>query len=484
MESVLTIRARIAPLAWRIRWHRAVHWSTRCLLYSLLASLPLLLVKPLLPWPPGLWLSGLVILSAGGGLLFGLARPVPLMDLARLIEERFGLQARLSTALECHGRQDRSPFALALYQDALKALPPFTGNELLPLRPPKQGWRLLPATVAVLLLLLYAPPLPWHRLGELQPSSKAEGPQEESSRPELEERTGGAAMIEAPRIRDRMWRGDRTPTSRTLREMDALFKDSPLADERPDFSSFLLGGDDRMRLLGRSHVIPNLRGENLRSPYQIMVQQMRELAGGGGIRRLTPDEAKQLLSEIQKMGKKGGSSGSADSWGAEELAELTPEGAQEALERALERLREREEAQLKSSEVPQGLGRGSPRGQGPWGGQDPEEDESGSQEMFGPLAGRGRSELLRGDPTPRLGTSARDTGLKGRLRDGRSQAYNTNLLGAGEGGKPTLPQADILTRYRQIMEEALSREPIPPDYREQVKAYFHSLMRSRGGSIQ
>jgi hypothetical protein len=43
--------------------------------------------------------------------LYGLSRPVSLSDLARLIEERLDLQARLSTALEYYDRQDRSPFA-------------------------------------------------------------------------------------------------------------------------------------------------------------------------------------------------------------------------------------------------------------------------------------------------------------------------------------------------------------------------------------
>jgi hypothetical protein len=100
--------------------------------------------------------------------------------------------------------------------------------------------------------------------------------------------------------------------------------------------------------------------------------------------------------------------------------------------------------------------------------------------MFGSFPGTGKSEALQGAPSPRLQSSPVDAGLKGQWRDGRSEAYNTNLLGAGEGGRPTLPQVDILTKYRQMMEEVLSREPIPPDYREQVKTYFDSLERSRG----
>lgn len=77
------------------------------------------------------------IVGAGGGLLYGLSRPIALSDLARLIEERLALQACLSTALEYHDRQDRSPFALGLYRDAFRVLPLFKGKEILPVCLPR-----------------------------------------------------------------------------------------------------------------------------------------------------------------------------------------------------------------------------------------------------------------------------------------------------------------------------------------------------------
>jgi hypothetical protein len=133
VQSVLSIRSRIAPLGWRVRWHRGVYWGTRWLHYSLMATLPLLLVKSLLPGPTTLWVLSIAIAGAG----CGLSRPSSLSDLARLIEERLDLQARLSTALEYYDRQDRSPFALALYRDAFRILPPFRGKELLPVCLPR-----------------------------------------------------------------------------------------------------------------------------------------------------------------------------------------------------------------------------------------------------------------------------------------------------------------------------------------------------------
>ena len=175
------------------------------------------------------------------------------------------------------------------------------------------------------------------------------------------------------------------------------------------------------------------------------------------------------------MGEKGGSPGYGDSGESEGLSELNPEGGRRALEEALEQLRKHEEAQLRSSEVHRGPG--SARPGGPSGGEESDQEERGPQERFGSFAGRGRSDLLRGDPAPRLGVSPEDTAIKGDPRDGPSRVYDTNLLGGEVGEKPTRrPQAEVLSRYRQMMEEALSREPIPPDYREQVKTYFDSLL--------
>ena len=477
MEPVLTILSRIAPLGWRVRWCRGVYYGCRWLLYSLLASLPLLLMKSILPFPPALGVLGLILIGISAGSIYGLTQPVSPLSLARLVEERLDLKARLSTAIEYHSSRDRSPLAQALYRDALKALPASFGKEILPPRIPGEFRYIFPTAIAVL-LLLQAPPLSFNRLGTPpftaeRDQGKGEG---EGSRGALEgaRSPAGKDRVEPPKIKDRLWGLGKPPPPRSLQEMAALFKDSPLGVERPDFSSFLRGGDDRMKLLGGSRAIPNLRREDLRSPYHIVIEKMRELAGDRGVSNLTPEEVGRLLTDIQRMGKGGGSRGAQGPFvDAEDLRNLSPEGMREALERALDEMRGVEESKLKGSEVSER------RGPGPEVGKESQGDE-GPDEMFGSLPGTGRSETLQGAPSPRLRSSPWDTGLKGQLRDGRSEAYNTNLLGAGEGGKPTLPQIDILTKYRQMVEEVLSREPIPPDYREQVKTYFDSLERSRG----
>lgn len=164
--------------------------------------------------------------------------------------------------------------------------------------------------------------------------------------------------------------------------------------------------------------------------------------------------------------------------------DATGEAGREALERALEGLRKQDEARLKGSQVLPETGRGPRAAQGAPGGEEAAEEERGRDDAFGTFAGRGKSEGLRGEPTPRIETTPRTIGLQGEAGAGASQVYNTNLLGAGQGGKATLPRADILTRYRQMMEEALSRDRIPPDYREQVKTYFDSLSTGKGEPVR
>lgn len=69
-----------------VRWYRGITWSTRFLLYSLLATIPHLLVKSLLPVPSALWIFALSMIGTGVGLAYGLSRPVPLRTVARLVE--------------------------------------------------------------------------------------------------------------------------------------------------------------------------------------------------------------------------------------------------------------------------------------------------------------------------------------------------------------------------------------------------------------
>jgi len=96
-------------------------------------------------------------------------------------------------------------------------------------------------------------------------------------------------------------------------------------------------------------------------------------------------------------------------------------------------------------------------------------------ESGGSLPGTEKSLQTRGDATPRIGTDKQDSTLEGDLRDGRMEAYDTNLSGRGAQNESRLPYLDVFSRYKKLMEEALTKEPIPFNYREQVKEYFKAL---------
>jgi len=107
----------------------------------------------------------------------------------------------------------------------------------------------------------------------------------------------------------------------------------------------------------------------------------------------------------------------------------------------------------------------------------------GAQEDKGvPGEGRNRGEVEGADPgqnlSPQLqgAPTARVEGPKLDARlPGESETYGTNLRGLGSQSLSRVSELELLSRYRRVMEETLSKEPIPFSSREQVKGYFMSL---------
>jgi hypothetical protein len=125
----------------------------------------------------------------------------------------------------------------------------------------------------------------------------------------------------------------------------AEFRDTPLSGRRPDFGSFIREGDDRLKLLGKPGSIPDLKQDFTRTPYQVAVGRMREILGERSLKDLSAEELKHLLSEMDRMARRSGSSGLyADDFSREfdEGAGGAREEALRNLERALSRLRERD----------------------------------------------------------------------------------------------------------------------------------------------
>jgi hypothetical protein len=105
----------------------------------------------------------------------------------------------------------------------------------------------------------------------------------------------------------------------------------------------------------------------------------------------------------------------------------------------------------------------------------PGEDEPDFGEGHGSLPGKGTNPGWRGDPTTRLEQDPFDIGVEGQTRKGRKESYDTNMIGRGTRNPSRLPSMSVVTQYRKMMEETLAKEPIPLDYRSQVKDYFQAL---------
>jgi hypothetical protein len=176
--------------------------------------------------------------------------------------------------------------------------------------------------------------------------------------------------------------------------------------------------------------------------------QAEQRMGGGG------EIADELMRELEGQGGR------------------STDKTMSALSRALNRLRDRDEAArgkgkgLRDAPSRQ-AGAGDAKGDGE-GGRN--EDGAG-----GSAPGTEKSLQTRGDATQRIGGEKQDSTLDGDPREGQTEAYDTNLSGLGAQVPSRLPYLDVFSQYKKLMEEALTKEPIPFSYREQVEEYFKAL---------
>ena len=468
---------------WRIRVLRGLRLAVRGLACCLFLSLPLLLVRSLLPlWPP-LLLGALGTLGLIGGFAVGLLRRLDAFDAARLLDARLDLEDRLATGVELSRRQARSGAELLALAGMAAIIPDV--RRALPLRLPVREFAWAAAALAAALLLLALPPILWNRPAPAEapgvPVAGGEEPVPERRIPQPP-RAEPPALAEAARPRDRGMSQTFVPPTHVGGEGAAEFRDTPLSGRRPDFGSFIREGDERLKLLGKPDSIPDLKQGLTRTPYQVAVGRMREMLGERSLKDLSAEELRRLLSEIDRMGRRGGSGLYADdfSGGPEGGMSGTREEALRNLDRALSRLRDRDGGGGRGRRDLEGPGRLPPPGveEGPEGLDGFGMDFEGMGDA-GSLPGTSPSPGTRGLATPRLRGEGVDTGLRGQVRDGPSESYNTNVAGRGDRGASRLPYTQVLTRYRQMMEEALTKEAIPPDYREQVKRYFDALEAQR-----
>ncbi len=489
MPGPTVIERLVAEVARQIRLRRAEFYGLRGLLWGAVAAVVPLVLKESL----GVWsfvsAAILVLAGAGAGVAWGLLLKLPRAEAARLADRGYGLQDRVSTALEWADRADRTPIVEALVTDAAARADQLSARRIIPRRVPREA-KFVPVPLALGLILAAAPPIPLPQAG--LPNFSVSRDEEDEK---LKDRGGDLQQAE----RRQATRRDPVPRAevqeRTLMprlggggqsqpgDLTAVFKDTSLAGGAPDFNSFLKKGDDRLRMLEQMDRLPDLQSDFTQSQTRMVFQKAKALRGGlDPNRKVSPEKLRELLQEMERLGRKNqGGSGQSD-WsgdvyeGMEALEGGQSDRAMEAMERALSKLRSQEERgrdgkSLKGGRESDRRGnrRGNERGQGGPG------DEGDFPEGEGLLPGRGKSGSPKGDPTARLRGNPFDVGVEGEARPGRKQGIDTNMVGRGAQMTSRLQYMGVLGQYRKMMEESIAREQVPRDFQNQVKEYFQAL---------
>jgi len=264
-------------------------------------------------------------------------------------------------------------------------------------------------------------------------------------------------------------------------DLSAIFKDTSLGSKAPDFNSFLKKGDERIRMLEQLDRLPDLQQDYTQRQTKVIFQRAKALRGGLDPSKVSPEKLRELLNEMERLGRKGGPNNwSGDvSEGMDALEGGQTDRAMDAMERALSKMRSVDERGRDGKTLRGGREndrrpgqRGRDRGAGQQAGAGEEGD---FPEGEGLLPGRGKSPTPKGDPSQRLRGTPYDVGVEGESRPGRKDGLDTNMVGRGANMASRLQYLGVLGQYRKMMEEAIAREQIPRDFQSQVKEYFQSL---------
>src|SRR5438876_441099 len=464
-----------------IRRRRAEYYGLRGAFWGAVVGVAVLLARHgvggAAPWAA----AALVILGAAAGIAYGAARRVGRADTARVADRAFGLDDRVATTLEWAERADRTRLVDSLVADTVARVEALELKRVVGRVVPREG-RLLVVPVLACLVLAITPPIPMPsgRLPDFLPSGEEER-EERASSSMLEETSRPLAKdpLKRPSFEERDF-AQRAGGSgaTTTGDLSAIFKDTSLASQRPDFNSFMKKGDERLRLLEQVDRLPDLQSDFTNTQYKMVYRKSKSLRGGLSP-DISPKKLRELLEEMERLGRKGGNWTGDASEGMEALEGGQTDRALEAMQRALDKMRAMEESQRSGKGLRGGResergarGRDRARGGGE-GSNGPEDQDFGEGEGF--LPGKGRSTMPKGDPTARLRASPFDVGVEGESRRGRKEGYDTNLTGRAGQMPSRLMYLGVIGQYRKMMEDAITREQVPRDYHDQVRNYFQAL---------
>ena len=482
MANSDTLERLVRRVSAQVRRRRVEHYALRGAFWgSIVAVVVLVLKAPLAGW--ALWLAvGAVAIGTLAGALWGGLKRTSTADAARLADRAWGLQDRVATVMEWANRPERTPLVESLVADTLARIERLEPRAAARRVVPRDG-RFLPVPLAVAVLLALAPaiPVPSGRLPDFSAGAGEEQTEQRPGSTMLDDRARPATKdrLKSPVFEEKDFAARAGGTGAAMSgDLSAIFKDTSLSAQRPDFQSFLKKGDERLKLLEQADRLPDLQSDFTTSQYRMMFKKSKALSGGMRPDQISPQKLKELLEEMERLGRKGGSTWQGDaSEGMEALEGGQPDRAMEAMQRALDKMRAQEESSRSGKNLKGGResNRGNSAGRDRRGGEGGGPDDQDFGEGEGLLPGKGRSSSPKGEATQRLRGNPYDVGVEGESRRGRKDGYDTNMTGrAGQMGS-RLQYLGVVGQYRKMMEDAIARESIPRDFHSQIKDYFQAL---------
>jgi hypothetical protein len=463
----------------QVRWRRVEHYALRGFFWASLPAVALLALKGGLGALAPVIAAALLVAGAVLGAVWGALKRTNRADAARLADRAFGLEDRVATALEWAQREDRTPLVDALVADATARVERVQPRHIVRRIVPREA-RFLPVPMLIALALTLAPalPLPSPRLPDFTRGEQEEDKEQRTGSGSLEERskTEARERLRPPTFEEREFQArSGASTASTAGDLSAVFKDTALSSQRPDFNSFLKRGDERLKLLEQVDRLPDLASDFTTSQYKMVFRKSKALKGGLRPDQISPQKLKELLEEMERLGRKGGNWSGDVGEGMEALEGGQTDRAMEAMQKALDKMRAQEEASRSGKGLrggrdnERGGGRGDRRG-GEAGG---EGEDFGEGE--GLLPGKGKSPSPKGEASRRLQANPYDVGVEGESRRGRKDGFDTNMTGRGGPMASRLHYLGVIGQYRKLMEDAITREAVPRDYHTQIKDYFQAL---------
>lgn len=475
----------LAQVTTRVRRRRAERGAWRGAFWgALLAVVMLVSQNWLQPWlGANAEMAALAILIAAAlaGAAWGATRPFPPLASARLADRIYGLQDRISTALEwslAPAYADK-PMAKAQLADAVAAAGRLEQSQaaaktkaaVLPRSLPREArWLAMPLILIAVLMSL--PPL--HAPTALMQSVVPEKAREERAVSLLDrvKLLGQDLLKREQQVQPETQRNQEQAQSAASDATE--FKDKALTrrdTSNMDFAAFAKKGDERLRLLERADKLPDLQSDFASSQYRALAKKAQELASAKP-GQMSNAKLGQVLKEMERVGRKNPEVNDDLNNAMQSFEDGDSEGAMEGLQEALSKLSEAEKRQMASRMLQGGRdsGQGDQRttsGAGESGDLSQQNREPG----YGEGKGGGPSQ---GSPSARLRSTPYDAAISGARR-GRAPSVDTQGSSRPGSFGAQLQYRGEIGQYRRQMEDAIAREQVPRDYHNQIRDYFKSL---------